>query len=83
MVTSSWLIDSFTKEEVVENRVLAELSFTIQQQRKVLGLTQAELARKLGVSQELVSRWENGEENLTIETIAKITVALGIDTQNP
>ena len=34
----------------------------IRKMRKSWGMTQAELARELGVARETVSRWENGRE---------------------
>ena len=41
-------------------------------------LKQADLAKKLGVSQQFVSQIETGEEkNLTIETLIKIAQSLG------
>lgn len=77
------LMYSLSDEKKLELRVLAKLSTTMQRRRKELGLSQTDLANKLGVSQGIVSRWENGEENLTIETIAKIAVALNMQIQNP
>lgn len=35
--------------------------FTLKAARAYMGLTQAELADKLGVSRELVNSWENGK----------------------
>jgi transcriptional regulator with XRE-family HTH domain len=37
----------------------------------------------MGVSQVMISRWENGEENFTIATLVKISDALGIKFRNP
>ena len=34
----------------------------IRKMRKSWGMTQAELAREMGVARETVSRWENGRE---------------------
>jgi len=45
--------------------------------------TQQELANMLGVSQVMISRWENGEENFTIATLARISKALGMALYNP
>jgi len=80
---TTWLYDMFTEEEHAEARCRVEITTTIQLQRKALGYTQKDLAKKLGVSQVMISRWENGEENLTIATLAKIAVALGLDLRNP
>ncbi len=42
------------------------------------GMTQSQLAEKLGVSRQQVSKIVKGQENLTIETISKLEVALGV-----
>ena len=80
---SSWLSDSLTYEETIALRYIAYIASVIQKQRKAQGYTQQELAKILGVSQAMVSRWENGEENFTIATLAKISAALGLKLQNP
>lgn len=50
----------------------------IEERLKALNMTQRELALKLGVSEVTVSRWLNGERNLTVETID--TIASALDT---
>jgi transcriptional regulator with XRE-family HTH domain len=42
------------------------------------GISQKELAEKMGVSPQMVNKIVKGSENLTLETISKIEVALGI-----
>lgn len=44
--------------------------------RKAAGLTQVELAEKVGCKQKDISRWENGRP-MTAETLKKIANALG------
>ena len=44
---------------------------------KKKGMTQRELARKLGRSEAVVSRWTTGFPNLTLKSIAEISTALG------
>lgn len=41
------------------------------------GLTQAEVARKIGTKQSAIARIESGDENLTIDSVQKVTDALG------
>lgn len=41
------------------------------------GMTQKELARRLGKTETEVSRWLSGTHNLTLSTICKISAALG------
>ena len=43
------------------------------------GMTQKELARRLGKTETEVSRWLSGTHNLTLSTICKISAALGED----
>lgn len=46
--------------------------------RKAVGMTQAELAKKLGISYVGVSQWENNLRNPKLETIQKIANALNV-----
>jgi len=80
---STWLSDYLSQEESIIAKYIGQIASIIQRQRKEKGYTQQELASKLGVSQVMVSRWENGEENFTIATLAKISAALGIEWNNP
>ena len=57
------------KDELIRNR--------IAKVRERLGVTQKELARRLGVRQSTVSRWERREANLTLRTVRRIAKALG------
>ena len=79
---STWLSDYLTHEESVTAKYIAQIAAIIQRQRKAQGFTQQDLANKLGVSQAIVSRWENGEENFTVATLVKISAALGIELHN-
>ena len=52
------------------------LADRIKQVRHTAGLTQAELAEALGVSQPTVNRWETGETEparTTLEQLAEVT----------
>lgn len=46
--------------------------------REKMGLTQAQFARKMNVSQQLISRIESGSDNITIETLIKFFFILGV-----
>ena len=41
------------------------------------GLTQAEVAKKIGTKQSAIARIESGDENLTIDSVQKMSEALG------
>ena len=47
------------------------------------GMSQKDLAQKLGKTETEVSRWLSGMHNMTIGTIAKISIALGEDLLVP
>ncbi len=51
----------------------------IRDARKKAGMTQAELAEKLGVPYQSVSQWERGLRKPKIETLKKFAVLLGVD----
>lgn len=48
----------------------------IAQVRQERGLTQAEFAKKLGTSQSAVNRIEKGKQNLSLETLARVSDTL-------
>lgn len=45
--------------------------------RKKLNLSQGEMAEKLGIQQPAISKLENGDRRLTLETLSDIITALG------
>lgn len=55
------------------NEKIGRLIYQIRQER---GLTQAEFARKLGTSQSAVNRIEHGKQNLSLETLGRISDVL-------
>ena len=55
------------------NEKIGQLIAQIRQER---GLTQAEFARKLGTSQSAVNRIEKGKQNLSLETLGRISDTL-------
>lgn len=50
----------------------------IRKARKAAGVTQTELAKKVGVYQKDISRWENGERTPGVEALADICIALKV-----
>lgn len=53
-----------------------EVAFAVHQTRKKRGLSQAQLAKKIGTSQSNVARMETGQQNFTTDTLQKIAEAL-------
>lgn len=60
-----------------------DLSFAISDKLdsvlKEKNLTQKQFAKMVGKSEAEVCRWLSGRHNFTIRTLAKISVALGVD----
>ena len=61
------------------SEIKKQIGRLIQENRKAKGLSQAELAALIGSNQVVVSRYEMGTQNLTIDTIQKIATALKTD----
>ncbi len=49
----------------------------IRQRRAELGLSQGAVAKRAGVSQQQIARLEDPDGNPTLETLTKVTAALG------
>lgn len=49
----------------------------LKQRRKALGLSQAELARRLGLTQQAIGKWENGKSSPDPATLTRIANELG------
>jgi transcriptional regulator with XRE-family HTH domain len=56
----------------------SSFALTLAKARKTLGLTQQELAIKLGISQAYISKLEGGEANPTLERIGSLLATLGL-----
>lgn len=55
-----------------------EIGIGIKNARLTVGITQAELARRLSVTPQAISQYERGIKKPKIETIEKIADALGV-----
>jgi UDP-N-acetylglucosamine 1-carboxyvinyltransferase len=66
--------DIFLAQMSTNNQKIGQLISRIRQER---GLTQAEFAKRLKTSQSAVNRIEQGKQNLSLETIARVSTVLG------
>lgn len=55
-----------------------DFKFVLKDLREQKGLTQAELATTVGVSQGIISQYERGERKPTNEIHSKLSKALGV-----
>ena len=70
------LKDDNVKKEYETLMPQYELIEQVIKARIELGLTQAELAKKIGMKQSNISRFESGEYNPSIEFLSKIATGL-------
>lgn len=61
-----------------ENRQREKLFLLLKEMRQKHGVTQVELAERLGVPQSFVSKYESGERQLDILELRQICQLLGI-----
>lgn len=66
---STELFDCLSKEEKKINDIMAEISYTIMEERRKRGMSQKEFAKFLGVSQGMLSRWEGCDYNFSPQEI--------------
>ena len=92
MTRTSWTalknqkVDTMTAEERVEyDRAYAEAGLAaevgqrIHDARDTAGLSQRELARRMGTSQAAIDRLESGGVGATITTLQRVATALGLE----
>lgn len=60
------------------NSIKEEIAKNLAFYRKRAGLTQKELAEKLGLSHNSISSWENGKNSIDIETLFEVCEILGV-----
>ncbi len=77
------LTENMSAEEVALSALQGIIAAEISMRRQELGMSQKDLAEKLGVSQGLVSRWERAETNFTLETLVRIASVLDLNIQSP
>ena len=70
-------INGFEKEVKPIDELCQAVGGKIENIRKQKGFTQKQLAKKMKVSQQLISRAESGRENISLITLKKIVSSLG------
>jgi DNA-binding XRE family transcriptional regulator len=71
------LQDPAVKREYIRSKPHYEVARALLKARLNKRLTQAELAKKAGVSQVIIARLESGTSNPTLNTIQKVADVLG------
>ena len=77
------LFDQIVAETPPELKKQLNMSFAIADKLDAIlkerGMNQKEFAHMIGHTQAEVSRWLSGNHNFTLATLAKISVALGVN----
>jgi transcriptional regulator with XRE-family HTH domain len=68
---------SVSPEIMLEIQLSADIIERIDKILKEKNMTQRDLAQKLNKSEAVVSRWTTGFPNLTLRSIAQLSIALG------
>ena len=74
---------SLSAEEATLASLEAIICGEIITQRIERGMTQKQFAEFMEVSQSMVSKWEKGECNFTLQSLVKIASKLGLSLQSP
>lgn len=53
-----------------------DIGSTIKELRKEIGLSQIQLAKMVGYSQSVITKWENGESEPNVKAIKKLAKVL-------
>lgn len=70
-------------EELLYDGLRGIIAAEISMKRQSMKMNQKQFADFMGVSQALVSRWEHGETNFTLESLVGIASKLGLEMQSP
>lgn len=68
---------TFRKENKEWLRKSAKIALAVRRELRLQGMSQQELATKMGLSPQYLGRILKGQENLTLETISKLETAVG------
>lgn len=64
--------------EAERDQVAARLGDALRKARASVDVSQAELARRLGVIPQELNRWESGRRRISLETLVEAEQALGV-----
>jgi DNA-binding XRE family transcriptional regulator len=65
------------QQEILKRARYLMAAMELKKLRKDLKISQEELARKMKVKREFITRIESGEQNITIETLNRVAEATG------
>lgn len=75
------LAQDLSLADVIAAKLQAKIAIAITKKRLEYGMTQKEFAKKLNVSQGMISKWESEDYNFTIESLAQIAEKLELNLE--
>lgn len=77
-----WIVGDLIEAEewLVKSTIKQSIGQAVAKQRKAVGLTQAQLAERLNLSLDAVSRLERGNIGLTVERMVELAEIFGCET---
>lgn len=79
----SALTENLTAADIKAAQIKAEIAAMLASARINKGMSQKAFAEFMGVSQGMVSRWESGNANFTIEALVAIACKLDLEICSP
>ena len=76
---SEALTENLSPDELKAATVISDISSRIAIERCKKRMTQKQFADFMGVTQDMVSKWESGDYNFTIESICNIFCKLDLE----
>lgn len=74
---NAYFSDPANAAEIAKQQAQMDLIIALYQARKKAGLTQKQLAEKLGMKQAYIAQIETGKKNITFSTLTKYAIACG------
>ncbi|WP_308541797.1 helix-turn-helix transcriptional regulator [uncultured Oscillibacter sp.] len=75
----SALTETLSERDTAKAIIKADISSTIASTRIKSGLSQAQLAEKIGKTQGTISKWEAGDTNFTVDLLVDIAADLDLN----
>lgn len=72
------LLPSLSEADLLASKLKVRVSDAIINNRKNMGLNQKQYAELIGVSQAMISEWESGHYNFSIESLSLIASKLNL-----
>ena len=65
--------------DITASRYLGKISAAIVKKRVAMNMTQKEFAEHIKVSQGMISKWESGDYNFSVKTLAEVAEKLDME----